>query len=163
MQLRRYAWSARLPLSILTDFEEFAVYDCRVERDKGDSASMAWTELFTYDRYAEEEVWAKISSTFSWEAVLAGSLEKYAEESWQRRGTGTVDATFLPEIEGWRGSLARDLALRNAGLNGRQLNYAVQMKIDCIIFSRMAEDRWIEDYGRLLSLLNGRGVYGPPA
>ena len=29
-QLRRYAWSAKLPLSILTDFEEFAVYDCRV-------------------------------------------------------------------------------------------------------------------------------------
>ena len=29
-QLRRYAWSAGLPLSILTDFEEFAVYDCRV-------------------------------------------------------------------------------------------------------------------------------------
>ena len=26
-QLRRYAWSAKLPLSILTDFEEFAVYD----------------------------------------------------------------------------------------------------------------------------------------
>ena len=31
-QLRRYAWSAKLPLSILTDFEEFAVYDCRVRR-----------------------------------------------------------------------------------------------------------------------------------
>jgi hypothetical protein len=30
-QLRRYAWSAKLPLSILTDFEEFAVYDCRVK------------------------------------------------------------------------------------------------------------------------------------
>src|SRR5947199_1031977 len=28
-QLRRYAWSAKLLLSILTDFEEFAVYDCR--------------------------------------------------------------------------------------------------------------------------------------
>lgn len=28
-QLRRYAWSAKLPLSILTDFEEFVVYDCR--------------------------------------------------------------------------------------------------------------------------------------
>ncbi len=28
-QLRRYAWSASLKLSILTDFEEFAVYDCR--------------------------------------------------------------------------------------------------------------------------------------
>ena len=26
-QLRRYAWSAKLPLSVLTDFQEFAVYD----------------------------------------------------------------------------------------------------------------------------------------
>ena len=26
-QLRRYAWSAKLPLSVLTDFEEFAVYN----------------------------------------------------------------------------------------------------------------------------------------
>jgi hypothetical protein len=31
-QLRRYAWSAKLPLSILTDFEELAVYDCRICR-----------------------------------------------------------------------------------------------------------------------------------
>jgi len=160
VQLRRYAWSARLPLSILMDFEEFAVYDCRFEPDRGDSASTARTELFTYDRYVEEEVWAKISSTFSREAVLAGSLEKYAEEGRRRRGTGTVDAAFLREIEGWRGSLARDLALRNAGLNGRQLNYAVQMTIDRIIFLRMAEDRGIEDYGRPLGLVNGSGVYG---
>jgi predicted type IV restriction endonuclease len=33
-QLRRYAWSAKLPLSVLTDFQEFAVYDCRVRPDK---------------------------------------------------------------------------------------------------------------------------------
>ncbi|MFP4444733.1 MAG: type I restriction endonuclease [Desulfosudaceae bacterium] len=30
-QLRRYGWSAKLPLSILTDFEEFSVYDCRLK------------------------------------------------------------------------------------------------------------------------------------
>jgi hypothetical protein len=28
-QLRRYGWSAKLPLSILSSFDEFAVYDCR--------------------------------------------------------------------------------------------------------------------------------------
>jgi len=33
-QLRRYAWSAKLPLSLLTDFEEFAVYDCRIKPTK---------------------------------------------------------------------------------------------------------------------------------
>jgi predicted type IV restriction endonuclease len=35
-QLRRYAWSAKLPLSILTDFEEFSVYDCRIRPYQGD-------------------------------------------------------------------------------------------------------------------------------
>lgn len=38
-QLRRYAWSAKLPLSILSDFEELAVYDCRLKPDKADKAS----------------------------------------------------------------------------------------------------------------------------
>ena len=36
-QLKIYAWNAQLPLSILTDFEEFAVYDCRVKPNLSDS------------------------------------------------------------------------------------------------------------------------------
>lgn len=38
-QLRRYAWSAKLPVSILTDFEELSVYDCRSKPDHADKAS----------------------------------------------------------------------------------------------------------------------------
>ena len=38
-QVRRFGWSAKLPLSILTDFEEFAVYDCRVKPAKTDKGS----------------------------------------------------------------------------------------------------------------------------
>ena len=38
-QLRRYAWSAKPPLSILTSFREFAVYDCRIEPSVLDKAS----------------------------------------------------------------------------------------------------------------------------
>lgn len=159
VQLRRYAWSARLPLSILTDFEELAIYDCRREPAKEDEPATARLDYFTYDRYAEPEVWDRISSVFSKEAVLAGSLEKYAEENRRRRGIETVDAAFLREIESWRAALAQNLASRNL-LNGRQLNYAVQMMIDRIIFLRMAEDRGIEDYGRLLALVNGGDIYG---
>ena len=40
-QLRRYAWSAKLPVSILTDFQEFAVYDCRIKPAPADKASAA--------------------------------------------------------------------------------------------------------------------------
>ena len=40
-QLRRYGWSAHLPLSILTDFEEFAVYDCRQKPSPDDAPAHA--------------------------------------------------------------------------------------------------------------------------
>jgi predicted type IV restriction endonuclease len=40
-QLRRYAWSAKMPLSILTNFKEFAVYDSRFKPAQTDKASTA--------------------------------------------------------------------------------------------------------------------------
>ena len=51
-QLRRYAWSAKLPLSILTNFEEFAVYDCRVKPAQTDKASAARILYLRCDEYA---------------------------------------------------------------------------------------------------------------
>jgi hypothetical protein len=41
----------------------------------------------------------------------------------------------------------------------RELNFAVQRLIDRIIFLRIAEDRGLEEYGRLMALLNGTRVY----
>lgn len=52
-QLRRYAWSAKLPLSILTDFEEFAVYDCRTRPNPSDKPGKGRVLYFTYKDYAE--------------------------------------------------------------------------------------------------------------
>lgn len=52
-QLRRYAWSAKLPLSVLTDFEEFAVYDCRVQPHKSDKSSTARVMYVTFDQYGQ--------------------------------------------------------------------------------------------------------------
>ena len=37
-QVRRYGWSAKLAVSITTDFEEFAVYDCTKKPNQGDKA-----------------------------------------------------------------------------------------------------------------------------
>src|SRR5881397_1050182 len=50
-QLRRYAWTTKLPLSILTDFEEFAVYDCRVEPRLEDKASVARVLYLNFREY----------------------------------------------------------------------------------------------------------------
>lgn len=52
-QLRRYAWSAKLPLSILTDFDEFAVYDTRMRPGDRDAAGLARILYLTRDEYLE--------------------------------------------------------------------------------------------------------------
>ena len=155
-QLRRYAWSAKLPLSILTDFEEFAVYDCRVRPNKDDKASTARTLYFTYDEY--EAKWDEIAGIFARDAILKGSFDRYVEAK-RKRGTAEVDDAFLKEIEGWRDVLARNIALRNTGLSNREVNFAVQRTIDQIIFLRICEDRGIEAYGQLMALRNGHDVY----
>lgn len=156
-QLRRYAWSAKLPLSVLTDFEELAVYDCRVPPVKTDKASKARTMYFTYKEYLER--WDEIAGIFSREAILKGSFDKYAETNKTKRGTAEVDAAFLEEIASWREILARNIALRNIKLGTSELNTAVQSTIDRIIFLRICEDRGIEKYGQLQALLEGDGTY----
>ncbi len=154
-QLRRYAWSANLPLSILTDFEEFAVYDCRTKPKPTDKASIGRMMYLKFSTY--EEKWDEIANIFSKDAVMKGSFDKYAQKG--GRGTAQVDKEFLREIENWREELAKNIALRNKDLSVRDLNFSVQRIIDRIIFLRMCEDRGIEIYGKLQQLMNGQNTY----
>lgn len=156
-QLRRYAWSAKLPLGILTDFEEFAVYDCQSKPDKKDKASTGRVAFYSYRDYVEK--WDEIADVFSRDAILKGSFDKYAEGVKGKKGTTEVDDAFLAEIERWRDLLAKNIALRNSSLNVRELNYAVQMTIDRIIFLRICEDRGIERYGKLKEVSEQDQVY----
>lgn len=156
-QLRRYAFTESLPLSILSDFEEFVVYDGRIRPNKHQNAEFA---RVLYIRYTEYETrWEEIANVFSREAVLKGRFDKYAESVKARRGSSVIDNDFLETIETWRLELAVNLALRNRNLTQRELNFAVQRIIDRIIFLRICEDRGIEIYGRLLALANGDRIY----
>src|SRR5215510_6030753 len=126
-QLRRYAWSAKLPLGVLTDFEEFAIYDCKGKPDKKDKATTGRIKYYSFREYVEK--WDEIATIFSREAVLKGSFDAYAESIKTKKGTAEVDDAFLAEIESWREVLAENFALRNNALSTRELNYAVQMTI----------------------------------
>jgi type I restriction-modification system DNA methylase subunit len=156
-QLRRYAWSAKLPLSILTNFEEMAVYDCRLRPKPNDKPSVGRIRFFTYAQYLD--FFEEINNIFSKESVLKGSFDRFAESEKLKRGTAEVDAEFLREIESWREALAKDIAIKNQKLSIRELNYVVQLTIDRIIFLRMCEDRGIEKYGQIQNLLNGTNTY----
>jgi hypothetical protein len=157
LQIRRYAWNARLPLSILTDFEEFAVYDCTKKPMPGDNAATARVAYFTFKEYPEK--WGWIESIFSQKSILRGSFDKFAEGTRGKKGTATVDEAILAEIEEWRDALAKNIAIRNTALSVDELNVAVQRTIDRILFLRICEDRGIEEYGCLQKLLEGQDVY----
>ena len=154
-QVRRYGWSAKLSLSILTDFEEFAIYDCKIKPKQSDKASVARLYYCTYKDYIKN--WEEIHSLFSKESVLKGSFDKYT--STKKKGTSEVDKAFLEDMERWRDSLARNIALRNKNLSTKELNHLVQATIDRIVFLRICEDRNIEEYGQLQGFTKKANIY----
>ncbi|MDE2321155.1 MAG: Eco57I restriction-modification methylase domain-containing protein [candidate division NC10 bacterium] len=155
-QLRRYGWSAKLALSILTDFEELGVYDCTARPRPSDKASHARIQHFRFDEYSDR--WRELWDVFSREAVWSGAFDQYAASK-RKRGTSEVDVEFLKEIEGWRLALAGNIALRNKDLSLDDLNAAVQLTIDRVVFLRMAEDRGLEPEQQLLKLCERPDIY----
>ena len=155
-QLRSYGWSAKVGLSILTDFEELAIYDCTFRPRPSDKAGYARIQYLRFEEYADK--WHEIWDVFSREAVWSGAFDKYAASK-RKRGTTEVDQEFLKEIEEWREALARNIALRNDGLGFEDLSSAVQRTIDRVVFLRMAEDRGLEPYGQLLKISERDNVY----
>jgi type I restriction-modification system DNA methylase subunit len=156
-QVRRYGYTAKVPLSILTDFEEFAVYDTRIKPNKNDNANVARIFYCTFNEYENHIEF--LDNTFSKNAILKGSFKKYILDNKSKKGTSEVDTEFLKLIEQWRNDLARNLAIRNKALTVRQLNYSVQKLIDRILFLRIAEDRQTETYGSLMKLTSHSNVY----
>ena len=156
-QLRRYAWSSKLPLSILTDFEELSVYDCTIRPGKSDKVSHGRINYYSFEEYPDK--WREIWDRFSRDAVWSGSFDDFSGSKRGKRGSTEVDTEFLKEIEKWRVDLARNIAIRNSWLSQDDLNRAVQLTIDRIIFLRMAEDRELETYETILKLSETKDIY----
>ncbi|MCK6380001.1 MAG: N-6 DNA methylase [Leptospiraceae bacterium] len=136
-----------MPISVITDFEEFAIYDCSTKPKETDKASNGRIKYLTYENYISE--FDFIWDTFAKERVLRGSFDKYITSDKNKKGTSTVDNEFLQSLDKWRVELAVNIALRNKNISEDELNFIVQHTIDRIIFLRIAEDRSVEPYGDL--------------
>jgi type I restriction-modification system DNA methylase subunit len=154
-QVRLYGWNAKLALSVVTDFEEFAIYDCSKKPLKTDKASKARLNYFTYKDYIKE--FDFFWNTFSKQQVIKGGLVKFQQSD--KKGTATVDKAFLENLDEWRKVLAANIFKNNPGITEDELNYSVQQIIDRLIFLRIAEDRALEPYGQLKSCLQNDNHY----
>lgn len=156
-QVRSYAWTSKLPLSLLTNFAQLAVYDCRKAPRPSDSPAVGRIDLIPFTQYVDR--WEEIASRFSKESVYQGSFDRYIETSKLKKGTAEVDDAFLAEIQQWRKSLASNIAEKNIALSQREVNFAVQQTINRIVFLRICEDRGIERYGQLQEVAQTDNVY----
>jgi type I restriction-modification system DNA methylase subunit/predicted type IV restriction endonuclease len=156
-QVRRYGWSAKLAVSIITDFEEFSVYDCTKKPNPSDKASVARIKYLTFKEYLKE--FDFLWDTFSKERVLKGSFDRFVQSDTHKKGTATVDKEFLQSLDSWRTYLATNVAINNKNLGEDEINFAVQQTIDRIIFLRIAEDRSVEPYGTLKESIKSGAFY----
>lgn len=156
-QLRRYGSSAQVPVSILTNFEDFVVYDCTKVPRMNDSASVARVKHIGYEDYLKE--FDFIYDTFSHEAVTKGRFDKFVQGSASKKGTDTLDKRFVESLDQWRKYLATSIALNNRKLNDEEINFAVQQTIDRLIFLRFCEDRSVEPYAQLQQAVEKGDAY----
>lgn len=160
MQARRYAYSAKHPVTVLTDFEEFFVYLGRGAEPKptdNQNTARITSLCCTYTDYLNK--WDELWQYFSRDNVMQGALETIPGVGKDIKGSAAVDSLFLADIESWRKLLAENIHKNNPSLSRRLLNELVQRTIDRIIFLRICEDREIEEYGRILKLKDVTGIY----
>jgi hypothetical protein len=155
-QLRRYGWSAKMPISIITDFEELSIYDCTTKPFPTDKASVSRIKYITYKDYIKE--FDFIWDIFSKDMILKGSFDKYVASAKGKKGTAGVDEEFLKSLDSWRDLLARNIVNRNNFIGEDELNYSLQKIMDRIIFLRICEDRGVETEYQLQKII-GTNIY----
>lgn len=156
-QLRRYGYHNKLPISIITNFEELAIFDCTKKPFSNDKTSIGRIKYLNYKDYIKDInfLW----NTFSKESVLKGRFDKYVKTDTEKRGTSAVDNDFLVSLNEWRKILASNIAKNNNRLTQKEVQYAVQQTIDRIIFLIFCEYKKVEHFGNLKSSAGKGNLY----
>ena len=147
IQVRNYGWHGKLQVGIVTDFEEFAVYDCRVPVDTlNDHSATARTDYFGFEKYIIQDTFLYLWEYFSYNNVQKGSLERYVKDAKNNFTNKAVpiDDAFLVSLEAWRKDIALAIITNNPNLTLVELNYIVQITLNRIVFLRNCEDRCID-------------------
>lgn len=153
-QTIKYGWNSGCPICALTDFEEFAIIDCRQKPDIK-YALNGKHKVFKYTDYTDKEKFAEIYWLFSREAVAANSIQKYAatlpkpkgkivQKALFKGGYQAIDDSFLEYIDGIRENIAKAFKKANENLNSEELTEATQRTVDRLVFIRFLEDKFIE-------------------
>jgi REP element-mobilizing transposase RayT len=142
-QVLRYGWNLEtVSVGVLTDFEEWEVYNTSTKPTK-ETGRFRITDLCcTCDEY--EERWDTLTGYFSRRAVLEGRLRAYATTT---KVSLAPDEAFLKDLERYR-KLIADALVKNEGLHyGWDLSENTQRVLDRLLLLRILEDRGYGERG----------------
>ena len=151
LQIKQYAQKAYLPISILTDFEQFHIIDCRAKISKANVMGGDNKEFYFTD-FRERKKFDFVFNLLSRDAVYNGSIEQFLTTLKTVKGYQTAKdpaeikgEEFLSYIEELRTYIAKALKYNDQDLDGEQLTELTQKIIDRLVFVRFLEDKGIED------------------
>lgn len=146
-QVRRYGWNARLPISVLSNFDKLVIYDCQPRPQVHDDVRVARLKVYDCTEYVEkfDEIYHQLSR----ESVYSGEFDQVFPLDRDIDGSEPFDKYFLEQIQRWRIVLSRQIVEQNAGLSNDEINFLVQRLINRIVFLRICEDRSLEKYRSL--------------
>ena len=148
-QIRRYGFTARLKISVLSNFEHLLIYDCSVPVKEADGHHKALIKQYHYTEYVEK--FEEIKSLIGKDVVYSGQFDDTWKEIENQLKLFSVDKLFLEQINRWRLLLGEEILKYKTEINDYSLNDIVQSYLNRIIFLRVCEDRNIEIYRTLFS------------
>ncbi len=141
-QIRSYGWSIGAPYSIVTDFEEMAIYDCQGMPHISDTADFARLHYFEVRDYVEN--FDILEQYLGRERVLSAISQT------RHNASDNLDRGFASFLCDIKLKLATSIAANNDGISIYELNLWSQIILNRILFIRVCEARGLETEGLLL-------------
>lgn len=142
-QARRYGWSAKHKIVLLTNFEDLVIYDSTFMPKFDDNTNSNLIGRYHYTDYLNK--YDEIYSLISRETVYDGTFDKKFESN---TSLGLdVDDVFLNQINEWRLELGTYLYKKEKNL--KNINLEIQTLINQVVFLRICEDRDLPLYKTL--------------
>ncbi|MCK0114372.1 Eco57I restriction-modification methylase domain-containing protein [Gelidibacter sp. F63206] len=151
-QVRRYGFTAKLKISVISNFEHLIIYDTSVKVEKNDTFQKALVKTYHYTEY--ESKFEEIKQLLGREAVYSETFETEWEDIETKINQYSIDDLFLGQINEWRKDLGSEIYKHDPKIDEQQLNDIVQSYLNRILFLRVCEDRNLEDYQTLLKFAN---------
>lgn len=151
-QVRRYGFTAKLKISILSNFEYLLIYDTSIKVEQDDTFHKGLIKKYHYTEY--EHKFEEIKKLLGKDSVYTGEFDVEWKDIEDKINLFSIDTLFLSQINEWRKLLGAEIYKCSSSIDEQELNDVVQSYLNRILFLRVCEDRNLETYQSLLQLAN---------